>query len=336
MPIWDLRQLQQNLERKNISPLFLVWGDEEFLVSESLKLIKKAVLENGSVDFNYDQFFAGTDDTDKIIDVIGTLPMMSDRRLILVKNIEKFKDKDWQILAPALSSPYAGNCLVLVAPKIDKRKKYYKAIVENGQEVELKKPYDNQILAWIEYLAHQNEVELGRDAALLLQQLVGSNLSDLNNEIKKLKDFILGKNAKKLQITTEDVLAVVSKSKVDSIFQLTDAIGKRDKVLALISLANLLEHGQNEVGTLMMIHRHVRILRQMKDGLRENIRGAKLCAKVGVPSVFLQKYLDQVQLWNERHLSDTVIALHETDKALKSSPLSAHIWLENFILKTCN
>ena len=100
-------------------------------------------------------------------------------------------------------------------------------------------------------------------------------------------------------------------------------------------LANLLEYGQNEIGALALIARHVRILSTIKEGLRAGLAGARLSAKAGVPHFFLGDYVSQTKHWTDKKIARTMHALHETDRALKSSPISGHIWLENFIIKTC-
>ena len=197
--------------------------------------------------------------------------------------------------------------------------------------MDLKRPYENQIPEWIDYLAHGKQLEISREAATLIKNFVGVNLTEINNELDKLKNYI----GERKKIGVDDVLAIVSRARVDRIFDLTDAIGRNDKGSALASLANLLDHGQNEIGALAMISRHIRILSNLKDGQREGLSGGKLCAKAGIPQFLLNQYLDQSKIWNDSKLNGTIKALHDTDRALKSSSLPSHVWLENFILKTC-
>lgn len=165
----------------------------------------------------------------------------------------------------------------------------------------------------------------------MILQLVGQNLSEINNETMKLKQYL----GDKTEATIDDVLKVVSHARVDSIFDLTNAIGRRDRSGALVYLAHLLENGQSEVGALSLILRHVRILAALREGQSIGLTGAKLSAKVGIPNFFLKQYQEQAKKWDDRKITKTLNALHKTDLALKSSPVSSHIWLENFIVQTC-
>ena len=328
---WDLRRLQQYLEKYKAHSLVLAFGEEAYLMNESVDLIKRKVVNEGASDFNYDQFFAGDNKVSQVRDAVETLPVMAERRLVIFKDVHKLKEADWVQLMPVLESPIESCVLVLTADKIDKRKKYYKKVNEHGIALELKKPYDNQIPMWIDYIAFQNDLQLSRDATSMVHQTVGSHLSDVNNELKKLKQYM----GDKKEADVEDVLKVVSRTRVDSVFHLTDAIGRRDRAAALVCLANLLDHGQSEIGTLALIARHIRILADIKLGMTSGLSTPQLSSKVGVPQFFLKQYLHQAKSWEDAKIFKTMEVLQKTDKALKSSPVSSHIWLESFIIQTC-
>lgn len=331
MATWDLRRLQQSLDKRPPQPLYLLLGEEIFLGDEALKAVKENSLKEGAVDFNYDSFYSSEVSAAQIRDTVEMLPMMCERRVVVVKNVHQYKDKDWDVLMPLLERPVDSTVFVLMADKMDKRKKYAKKLFSNGIVVELKKPFDNQVPVWIDYIAFNNGLKLSKDAIDMFHQLVGSNLSEINNELKKLSQYV-GDN---VNVDIETVLKVVSKARIDSIFDLTDAIGRKDRAGALVCLANLLEHGQSEVAALSLILRHVRILAKLQEGLRSGMSGQKLSAQLGIPNFFLKKYLSQCNQWNSDKIVKTISVLHETDRAIKSSPVSSHIWLENFIVKTC-
>ncbi len=327
----DLRALQQQLHKKNIQPIYFLLGTEPFLMDEALKSLKENILVTGAVDFNYDSFYAMDVEASKVRDIVETLPMMCERRVVVFKSTHQLKEKDWAMLMPILENPVDSTVFILMGDKMDKRKKAYKKIKQVGQIVELKKPYDNKIPTWINYIAQKQELNLTQDAVFLLHQLVGSNLNEIQNEILKLRQY--QKNNEPL--AAKDISLVVSRSRVDSVFEFTEALGHKDKVRALCCLANLLEHGQNEVGTLSLVSRHLKILGSIMEGRRSGLSQQKLSEKVGVPHFFLKQYLSQSSQWSMGKINQTITTLYETDKALKSSPLSSHIWLENFVLSVC-
>src|SRR5690606_15552480 len=116
------------------------------------------------------------------------------------------------------------------------------------------------------------------------------------------------------EITDKDVLQVVSRSRVDRIFDLTDAIGGKDKAKALTVLANLLEFGQSEVGAVALLNRHFRILSQIKSLSSQALSGPKLSAKVGIPQFLLNNYLGQSRVWSEAKIARMFTLLALTDR----------------------
>lgn len=329
---WDLRRLQIETDRSGVLPLYLLEGEESFLVDEALNVLKSKCLDGGPTDFNSDTFYCPENKSENVRDTVEMLPMMSPKRLVVYRDIHILKDKDWENLAPIVENPVESTCFILVASKIDKRKKFFKKVSQNGQVIELKTPFENQIPMWIDYIVGRRGLSIEPEARALVQQFVGNNLAEIQSEIGKIHVYLDDRKS----ISSDDVLKVISRSKVENVFDLASAIGKNDRAGALTCLAKLLEYGQSEIGALALVSRHIRILSVLKEGSRAGLSGARLSAKAGIPNFFLGEYMNQTKLWTEKKIQKTILSLQETDKALKSSPISSHIWLENFIIKTCS
>jgi DNA polymerase III subunit delta len=329
---WTPQRLNDTVARGEIYPLYFLYGDETFLIDEALASIEHTTIGDGMRDFNLNTFYGGETDASQIRDAVETLPMMSPVRLVVVKDAQDLSEKQWDSMMNLVDDPVSTTAFVCIASKIDKRKKHVKRFIEKGVVVEFKRPYDNQIPDWIRTLAKKHELKMTADAVSLFHQLVGSNLQDINAELGKLVQFLGGRK----QASVDDVLKAVSRIRLDSVFDLTDAIGRNDRARALDCLVNLLDNGQNEVGVLALISRHVRILKLVSDGMREGLSGPRLSSRAGVSPYFLRSYVEQARAWSDRKIERTFQALLDTDRALKSSPIASHIWLENFIIQTCS
>lgn len=329
---WTPQDLQDSIRRKDLYPLYFLFGDETFLVDEALAELQAMALGDGLRDFNLNTFYGDEADATVLRDALETLPMMAPSRVVVLKEAQDLKEREWEQLMSLIESPIDTSAFICVASKIDKRKRHVKRFLEKGVVVEFKRPFESQVPGWIATLANRRGLKLGPDAADVLHQLVGSNLGDLDSELAKLVQFL----GDRREAGIEDVMKAVSRARIDSVFELTDAIGNGDRERALICLANLLDHGQSEVGVLALISRHVRILRTVSDGLREGLAGQRLSARAGVSPFFLKAYVDQAKRWSDRKIDQTFRALLDTDRALKSSPVASHIWLENFVVQTCS
>jgi DNA polymerase-3 subunit delta len=332
---WTPQKLIDAVKRGVIYPLYFLFGDETFLVDEALGQLQAKSMGDGLRDFNYNLFYGSDADASQIRDAIETLPMMAPMRVVVVKEAQDLTEKDWDQLMPLLVDPVKSTVFICVATKVDKRKKFIKRFMDLGVVVEFKRPYENQIPEWIVTIARQHGLRLSREAVDQLHQLVGSDLQDINAEMRKLAQYV-GDVAEQRLISVDEVLQIVSRVRVDNVFELTDAIGKKQLDRAMMCLSNLLDHGQNEVGVLALVSRHFRILKLINGGLKEGLSGQRLSARAGVSPYFMNSYLDQAKRWNEHKIDETFHALLETDRALKSSPIASRIWLENFLIHTCS
>jgi DNA polymerase III subunit delta len=328
---WTPQSLEDTLKREEIYPLYFLYGEESFLIEDAVARISELGLGDGLRDFNYTSFYGDDADPIKIRDAVETYPMMAETRVVVLKEAQDLSDKEWEQLMPIIENPVESCVFICTASKVDKRKKHIKRILETGVVVEFKRPYDNQIPDWIRTIAKRMKLKIDNDAVAVLHQLVGSNLADIRSELLKLGQYLGDSNS----ITAEDVTKVVSRVKVDSVFELTDAIGSNDRGRALANLANLLEHGQNEVGVLALVSRHVRILQLVNDGLKQGLSGQRLSQHAGVSPFFLKAYVEQSRHWSKTKIERTFQILLNTDRALKSSPVPPPIWLENLIIQTC-
>lgn len=316
-----------------IKPLYCVIGADSFFLSEIRQtFIKNIHLKAGLKDFNHDELSAKTTSIKDILALMETLPFLSERRLIFCNYAESFSDLDWKKLESFFSQAVQNTVLVCFFEKKDGRKKHFKWLKEKAVELSAESLRPWELEPWLDLLSQRESLNFASESKALFSQLVGHNLMEIQLELKKLKQYM----GDRKNVLEKDILACTSRLKMDSIFDLTSAIGKRDLIKALQSLAYLLEQNQSEIGALAMLARHIRILSKIQEGKKQKLSKSQLAQKAGISPYFLKDYLEQSPNWSEQQIHHTMSALLEVDKALKSSPLSSHIWLENFILKTCS
>lgn len=332
MATLDPKVVNQKLSLGQFAPLYLLHGDETFMIDEMLAIFKEKAIGDGLSDFNLNTFYASDVEVETILDTAQTLPMMAPRRLVLVKQAEDFTAAELEKLTPLIESPVDTTTIVFVANKVDMRKKFFKLFDQNGVVVKFQKPFENQLAPWIHHIAKKHGITLTPQAVELVRECVGAHLSDINNELAKAVQFV-GDSKKLLDV--EDLKNVISRTRVDSVFQLVNSMGGGDAASALTCLANLLDNGENEIAVLTMIIRHYRILLLCNEGLREGLSAPQIASRVGVHGFFIKDYIQQARSQNVKNLERIYAILLDTDRALKSNPLASHIWLENLILQSC-
>ncbi|MGZ3726704.1 MAG: DNA polymerase III subunit delta [Pseudobdellovibrio sp.] len=331
MAILDNQKFYKELETKKFKPVYFLFGDEPYLLNPCVNRFKLAALDESAYDFNYSMFYAKEADINQVKDVVETLPVFASHRLVILKNVQDLKDSEFNEIENLIKNPVDSTIFVLFADKVDKRKKYFKTLLDHVTCVEFKKPYENQYPQWILHICKDIGYRINNDAIHRLHRLVGNNLTELQNQIYKIAEYIGAKQT----IELADVNAVISVSREESIFDFTEAIGHKDRVRALEQLVGMLDQGQSEMAIIALLARHMRILLTVRAGMDQGLGGAKLASITNLPSYYIENYCDQARLWPIKKIEESLIVLHETDKALKSSPISSHIWLENLVLKSC-
>ena len=137
--------------------------------------------------------------------------MMSKFNVVVVKEAQQLTPTAFDDLAAYAAQPTQQSIIVLchMHKAFDKRKKLYKAVGKTGEVLTVKPLYENQIPQWISQHAKSIQLDLTPTAVELLSTYVGSNLSRLSSELKKLK--LVAQPIEKLDVDAIEKYIGVSK-----------------------------------------------------------------------------------------------------------------------------
>jgi DNA polymerase-3 subunit delta len=158
-----------------------------------------------------------------------------------------------------------GNCLILTAEAVDRRKKLFKTIASVGKILSFTKVkgearQQQAVQEMAGELLRRAGKRLSSGAWTALGQKTGFDLRESIGAIGKLITYA----GEKTQIEAEDVEAVVGRTKEDTVFDLTGALSGRNLILALKILHELLDQGLHPLMIMTMIIREIRFLFQAK------------------------------------------------------------------------
>jgi len=325
-------ELIRGLKQGKILPLYLFFGDEEFLLQEAVDLIISAVVDPGSRDFNFNTVYCKGTSGNEIVNLCQALPFMAERRLVIAREIEALKAADLEELAAYLQSPSPSTCLVLISNQPRFEKKAIIAPVEaNGAVVRFFALLDRDMPGWIESWVRRQGLSIQRDAMQYVWQTLGNDLQAINNELEKAVIFVKERKT----ITYDDVKQVVGNFRDYTPFDLADALGKKDREAAFLILSRLIQEGESPVGLLGSIAWNFRRLMNAKamESIGIGIEEIKKKHRI----IFHQASSFQAQLrsYTLGELETAIEVLLNADQALKSSGLNGRLVLERMILRLC-
>ena len=218
-----MKTLKKRLQKK-IEPCYLVQGEDILLYDEALKLIKNAC-NLSFEEFNFQKFDDDTFSADLVLDALETLPFASEKKVVLLKNITKFSEDFKKKLVAYLKSPLPSTCLVI----FDFANKFDFLISE---KISAKRLDEESLKNIVEEELSKSHKAIKKEALSLLLSYCCDYYSLIKNELKKLSD------APTDVITEKDIANMVTKETEYSVFELTEALSKKDakKAVELLSL----------------------------------------------------------------------------------------------------
>lgn len=225
----DLQSIARDIKANNIAPLYFLYGEEAFFIDQISDYIEANVLTEEERGFNQMVLYGRDVSVDDIISNAKRYPMMAERQVIIVKEAQDLS-RTIEQLAKYAENPQPTTLLVLCYKykKLDKRKSLYKTLAKTAVLFESKKLYDNQVAPWITRTLMSKGYGIVPKASLMLAEFLGADLGKVNNELSKLQ-LILPKGT---EITPTHIEENIGISKDFNVFELQDAIGKKDKLKA--------------------------------------------------------------------------------------------------------
>lgn len=325
-------ELIRSLKQGPILPLYLFYGDEEFLLQEAVDLIIKRVVDPGARDFNFNVLYCRDVSASELVNLAQTLPFMSEKRLVIAKEIDTLKAGELEELVTYLNDPSPSTCLVLVSNQGRYDKKAVVAAVEaHGAATRFFPLLDREIVAWVEGWARARGLSVKHDAAQYLWQTIGNDIQKIKNELEKVEIYLKERKA----ITFDDVKTVVGDFREYTSFDLAAAVGQKNKEKAFLVLSRLIQEGEQPVGLLGSIAWNFRRLMRAKSLEAAGMGYEDIKRKLGVifhQSASFQEQMRRFSVDELRSVFDTMLG---ADRALKSSGLSGRLVLERMILKVC-
>lgn len=193
MPRHSHDDLLRALGRRELSPVYYLFGTEDILKEEAYRAIVDLALEPHERDFNFDQRSAAGLSPDDLHALVNTLPMMASRRVVAIRDIEGWKKKAAArdgVLA-YLNNPSPDTVLILVenAPASEEKRREYEpdeAIAARSYAVDFAPLPTDRVIRWLTHHGRRMGVTFGEGAAEHLAAACGYELGALRSEMEKI------------------------------------------------------------------------------------------------------------------------------------------------------
>ncbi len=205
-------------------PVYWLEGDEPYFIDQVVHYAEHRILPESEAGFNLTVFYGRDADWTAVVNACRRYPMFAERQVVLLKEAQQMRDIEK--LEPYINNPLASTVFVVSykEKKVDARTRFAKLLKQKGEMLTTKKMYDNQLPEWTSQMVQHHGLTIGQKALLLLVDHIGNDLNRLQNEVEKLAVNLQGRK----NITEEDIEEFIGISKEFNVFELQDAVVKKD------------------------------------------------------------------------------------------------------------
>ncbi len=224
------RELVSQARNGIFKPVYLLMGDEPFYPDMVCEAVVQNALDESERDFNQSIFYGADTDAETVMTTARRYPVFAGRQLVVVKEAQMMKSLE--DLSVYCSRPLDSTVLVICmhGASADKRKSLYKSVSKIGVVVESNSLRDYEIPRWISSYYAGRGLQIAPDAAALLGEYAGTDLSKIAVETDKLmKNLPEGT----VRVAAGDIEKNVGISRQYSIFELTRELSLKNAPKAL-------------------------------------------------------------------------------------------------------
>ncbi|MDD5543614.1 MAG: DNA polymerase III subunit delta [Acidobacteriia bacterium] len=324
--------LAQFNQKKFPSSLLLL-GEETFFHEQLISALKTLLWNDPRADFSTFTFLMSESHLEDAIEAASTNSLLAPQKLVIIRGLEQvrenqIRERDEEAVARYLERPNPQTILVVQAEKLDGRRRLTQQLQKHSWVIDCCSLPNEAVVQWIGQQVSAEGVSIDAYAARELVEAAGNSLTLLQQEIKKLVSFV----GDRRRIQADDVDVLMFRARVNTVFELVDAINQRNRAAAIRIVRNLFEN-DSEVGILMYwLDRLYRQLVTLKDQPRK-LDGWGAVRLLRVPRDYAERLVQQEKHFTREELLAGFHKFAAFDRGLRTYSFNSQVQFEFLILE---
>lgn len=316
----SFNDLANAFHQGNFKPLYFFYGEEGYFMDELQKLLIAHALQPNEHDFNLDIVFGPEASTASVLAQCAALPMMAERRVVIVRGFEKLDEKSE---AKKAFKDYAEHpnpsavVMLLCNNKPNLSHHPYRALKQHAVWAEFKPLYDDKMPQWITQELKSRGHNPGAGAVQILADTIGNDLRTANAELDRLSTYL----GSQKDVSEEDVIESAGHSRDHNVFELQKALGQGTFAQVMAIAEGILGRATNRKGEAVMIlailNSYFTKLWKLTYCRRKGGSDKALAGQIGVHPFYIREYLVALRRYNLRALGAVFQILLAADSELK-------------------
>jgi DNA polymerase-3 subunit delta len=294
-------------KKGNFKPIYWLEGDEPFFIDQVVHYAEHKILPEAEASFNLSIFYGQDAEWSSVVNACMRYPMFAEKQVVILKEAQQMRDIEK--LESYIDNPLASTIFVVSykEKKVDGRSKLAKTLKSKGEMLSTKKMYDSQLPEWVNQMVASHKLTIAPKALHLLVDHIGNDLSRLQNEVEKLAVNLAGRK----NISEDDIEKYIGVSKDFNVFELQDALGKRD-LAKTIRIIHYFEANPKAAPIQMILPALYNYFSKvfMLYSL-PNITEQAAAAALGVNPFFVKEYIATARRYDYEGIEKVLLLLHQ-------------------------
>jgi DNA polymerase-3 subunit delta len=321
-----MKGIKEHIKTGQYKTVYLLYGTEMYLRRLYTSKLKVGALGGGD-EMNLSVFSGKDTDWNEVRNLAETMPFFAEHRVIVLENTGAFKNA-CDFVDEIASLPDTA-VLIFNESEVDKRSRMFKAVKDCGYVCEMSGLSEDDLSVWVAQLLNKDSKKISRDDLRLFLERVGTDMENIETEIEKLVCYIGDREV----VTKEDILTVTTEQISGKIFAMTDALGARNKKLALELYHDLLSVREKPMTVLYLMVRQCNMILQAAEMNRQGLDRSAIASKAGMPPFAAKRSLSQAARFSKTILKQAVKDCVEAEEAVKTGRLGDRLAVEMLIVQ---
>ncbi len=308
----NIAPILNDIKNRNFKPIYLLHGEEPYFIDVLTNALEEQVLTEAEKGFNQTILYGKDTDFSTIVNAAKRYPMMAEYQVIIIKEAQNLKWKSDDSLLLSYTEHLTPTTILVLAykyAKFDKRKKIFKAFEKKGLVVESNKLYEDKVAAWVSSYVKEHKRLIHPQAAALMGEYLGTDLSKVANELDKLFLNIPASE----EITLGDIEKNIGISKDFNIFEFNAALAKRQPAKAYQIVDYFAANPKSHPLVVIVGGLTAYFTKVLKYHYLSDKSSTHVAKELGVHPFFTKEYDLAARNYSRRKLFDVIHYLKETD-----------------------
>jgi DNA polymerase-3 subunit delta len=325
-----MKELKNDLKLRKFKPVYLLYGEERFLVDYYAQALAEANLDAGNALMNRDCFDGKAVPSQQIIDAANTLPFLSEKRVVYVRDSQLFaagRKNDSEALAEYLPQIPESTLLIFVEKDVDKRNRLFKQVITTGRGTECTHPTPGELLKWVQNVFRKMGKSISTQNGTHLLRTVSHHMVAVRAEAEKLAAHAGGR----VEITEADIDAVCCPSMETRVFDLIGAVGNGQGSKALRLYHSMILMKESPLMVLTMLARQFRLILQCKAAFERKMAYAEIIQALSLRGFIVDECLRQGKHFSVERLIRALEDCLDMDIRVKTGLMNPELGVEVLI-----